>query len=271
MDEKQMKALLIDTFNTVSGGYDGRPLRFFIHSAGIMAGLLRLRGNEQVLDVACGTGHASVALARLLLRGRVLAVDFSSGMLAQARRKAAGLELANIEFIEQDMQNMGFPENHFDSAVCAFGIFFAADMEKQLAHISSKVKPGGRIMISSFQENYFSPFRELFLDRIAGCGVQVPPQTWKRIAHEQGCRELFTKAGLTDVRVEKRNLGYFLDSAEDWWSIVWNAGMRSMVNRLSPADQQRFKQEHLRETEAQRTEKGIWLDIGVLYTAGTKP
>jgi ubiquinone/menaquinone biosynthesis C-methylase UbiE len=271
MDEKQLKALLIDTFNTVSGDYDGKPLRFFPDSAANMAGMLNLRGNEQVLDVACGTGHASVAIARLLPHGRVTAVDFSSGMLAQARKKAAALNLTNIEFVERDMQDLGFPENQFDSAVCAFGIFFVTDMETQLAHISSRVKPGGRIMISNFQENYFSPLKDLFFDRIADYGVQDPPQAWKRIAHEEGCRELFKNAGLTDIRVESRNIGYFLDSAEDWWSIVWNAGLRRMVSGLSISDQQRFKREHLQEIELLGTKDGIWLDIGVLYTAGAKP
>ena len=271
MDEKQLKTLLIDTFNTVSGEYDNKALRFFPDSARNMTRLLKLHGNEQVLDVACGTGNTSVAIAPLLPTGRVTAVDFSPGMLAQARQKAAAMGLNNIEFIEQDMQDLGFPENRFDIAVCAFGIFFVSDMESQLAHISAKVKQGGRIMISNFQENYFSPLKELFFDRIADYGVPSPPQTWRRIAHEQGCRELFQKAGLTDVHVETRNVGYVLDSAEDWWSIVWNAGLRRMVSRLSPEDQERFKREHLREIEAQRTENGIWLDVGVLYTIGTKP
>jgi len=270
MDEKELKTLLINTFNTVSNDYDSKPLRFFPDSAENMARLLQVHGDEQLLDVACGTGHTSVAIARLLPGGRVTAVDFSSGMLAQARQKAAALNLNNIEFIERDMEDLAFPDNTFDCAVCAFGIFFVMDMEKQLAHISSKVKPGGRIMISNFQENYFSPLKELFFDRIAGFGVPAHPQTWKRIAHEQGCRELFQKACLTDISVESRNVGYFLDSAEDWWSIVWNAGLRRMVSQLSPTDQERFKQEHLQEVETLRTDKGIWLDIGVLYTIGTR-
>lgn len=271
MDEKQLKTILIDTFNTVSGDYDSRPLRFFPESAANLAGLLPLRGDEHVLDVACGTGHASVAVARQLPQGRVTAVDFSSGMLAEARKKAVALGLGNIEFIERDMQDLGFSENQFDVAVCAFGIFFVLDMETQLAHIASRVKPGGRIMISNFQENYFSPLKELFFDRIATYGVQNPPQAWKRIAHEKGCRELFEKAGLSDIAVRTMNLGYFLDSAEDWWSIVWNAGLRRMVSQLTAADQQRFKQEHLREIKALATKEGLWLDVGVLYTVGTRP
>jgi len=270
MDEQQLKTMLIETFNTVSEGYDNRALRFFPESAKNMAALLHLRGDEDVLDVACGTGHAALAIAPLLPRGRVTAVDFSPGMLAQARRKAETLKLANIEFLERDMQSLGFSANPFDIAVCAFGIFFVTDMETQLGHIGSMIKPGGRIMISSFREYYFSPMKELFFDLLASYGIQSPPQAWKRIAHEAGCRQLFETAGMTDIRVETRNAGYYLDSADDWWSIVWNAGLRRMVTQLSPMDQERFKREHLREIEAMRTGDGIWLDVAVLYTVGTK-
>jgi len=270
MDEQQRKAMLKETFDTVSGGYDERALRFFPASAAHMAALLRLRGDEHVLDVACGTGHASLAAARLLPSGRVTAVDFSPGMLDQARRKAHSLGIRNIEFLERDMQNLGFSGSPFDVAICAFGIFFVEDMDKQLSHIASAVRPGGRIMITNFLENYFHPLKDLMVKRLTGYGAQLPPQTWKRISNEAGCRQLFEKAGLKNITVDQKNVGYYLDNAEQWWDVVWNAGFRRMVSQLLPEDQARFKQEHLQEVEAQRTSDGIRLDVGVLYTIGTK-
>ncbi len=269
MDEK-LKLMLKETFDTVSEGYDRQALRFFPASAENLISFLNLRGDERVLDVACGTGHVSLAIAHLLPLGLVTAVDFSSGMLAQARRKAAESKIDNIDFMERDMQLLGF-EDYFDIAICAFGIFFVEDMDMQLAHIVSAVRPGGRVVITNFLENYFSPLKELFFNRLATYGVRNQPQTWRRIAHETGCRALFEKAGLSDVRVEIRNVGYYLDGADDWWSIVWNAGLRRMVTQLSQQDQKRFTREHLQEIEALRTREGIWLDVGVLYTMGTKP
>ena len=168
------------------------------------------------------------------------------------------------------MTALGFPPGSFDAAVCAFGIFFVEDMDKQLAHMASVVKPGGRVMISSFEENYFSPLKEKFFARIESFGVPPHPQAWRRIANEAGCKEFFMKAGLTDVEVLRKNVGYYLDSALDWWDIVWNAGLRRMVTRLSTEDQERFRQEHLAEVEGVRTDKGIWLDVEVLYTSGRK-
>lgn len=271
MDEQQLKTILQETFNAVSGGYDKSALRFFPAGAEHMAASLGLRGDEQVLDVACGTGHASLAIAKKLKTGRVTAVDFSSGMLDQARKKASALGIRTVEFLERDMRDLGFPADLFDVAICAFGIFFVEDMDAQLSYIASLVRPGGRIMISSFEENYFSPLKEMFFARIEACGVPPHPQSWRRIASVAGCKELFTKAGLRDIDVLKKNVGYHLRDAEDWWDIVWNAGLRRFVTRLSSEDQERFKREHLKEIGALGTDRGIWLDVGVLYTVGTKP
>jgi ubiquinone/menaquinone biosynthesis C-methylase UbiE len=270
-DQQQIKALMKETFDTVSSGYDNGALRFFPASAEHMAASLGLRGDEHVLDVACGTGHASFAIAKQLNTGRVTAVDFSSGMLDQARKKAASLGVLNVEFLERDMQDLGFPAGLFDVAVCAFGIFFVEDLDAQLAHIVSAVRPGGRVMISNFQESYFHPLKDLMAKRLEAYGVQMPPPTWKRISNEAGCRQLFEQAKLTNITVMQKNVGYYLNSADEWWDIVWTAGYRRMVARLSAKDQEPFKREHLQEVEALRRGKGIWLDVGVLYTVGVKP
>jgi ubiquinone/menaquinone biosynthesis C-methylase UbiE len=271
MDELQRKIMLKETFNAVSGGYDNKALRFFSESARHLAASLELKGNEQVLDVATGTGHAALALAVRVPRGRVTGVDFSSGMLDQARCKAASMNIRNIEFLERDMLSLGFPANEFDAAVCAFGIFFADSMDSALMHIVEAVASGGQVGISGFQENYFHPLKDLMVNRLAGFGIQQPPQTWKRIATEAGCRELFEKAGLRDIRVEQRNVGYFLSNANEWWDVVWNAGFRRMVVQLTPSEQERFKREHLQEVAELATRDGIWLDVGVLFVIGTKP
>ena len=270
MDEQERKNLLKDTFDSVAAGYDAGPLRFFPLSAAQLASDLDLRGDERVLDVATGTGHAALALAARLPRGKVTGVDFSRGMLAQARAKAASLQVRNVEFLERDMQELGFPAGGFDAAVCSFGIFFSEDMDSQLAHIAAAVKPKGQVAISSFQEDYFGPLRELMATRLFSYGVQMPPQTWKRIATETGCRALFAQAGLRDVRVEAKNVGYFLPSADEWWDVIWNAGFRRLVGQLAPAEQERFRREHLEEVAALATTEGIWLDVGVLFTIGRK-
>jgi 2-polyprenyl-3-methyl-5-hydroxy-6-metoxy-1,4-benzoquinol methylase len=159
----------------------------------------------------------------------------------------------------------------FDVAVCAFGIFFAEDMSSQLLRIADTVKPGGRVMISSFAKDYMQSLRSLMVARLGRFSVETPLQTWLRTAEPQACRELFAGAGLRDVEVEAKNLGYFLAGAEEWWQVVWSAGFRRMLVRLSLPDQARFKEQHLAEIEALRTPDGIWMDVPALFTIGSKP
>ena len=269
MNTEQIRTILKNTFNTVADAYDHPVLRFFPACARHLADRLGLRGDERVLDVATGTGHVALELAARLPRGRVAGVDFSAGMLAQARQKAAARGVANVEFAEMDMQDLRFDAGQFDAAVCAFGIFFVEDMETTLAHIASKVRPGGTVVLCNFQKDYFFPLRKLLTDRLAAHGVPLPPQTWERIAVEEGCRTLFETAGLRDIRVEARNMGYWLADENEWWDVVWNAGFRRMVSQLPAADLPSFRADHLRDVAALKTAQGLRLDVGVLFTVGT--
>jgi hypothetical protein len=188
-----------------------------------------------------------------------------------AREKAAAQKVNNIEFLEMNMQELDFPAGKFDAAICAFGIFFVEDMKTQLKHIARTVKSGGTIAICSFHENYFQPMRDLMVNRLNKYNnSQQPLQTWKQIACESGCKDLFRKAGIVDVHVEQKNVGYFLKNELEWWNVIWNAGFRRMISQLKPADLDKYKKEHLQEVAALSTKDGIWLDVEVLYTIGRK-
>jgi len=271
INEQERKAMIRSTFNTVAGGYDNPAFSFFTKSAEHMTACLDLKGDEHVLDVATGTGVVALRLARRLTHGRVTAIDFSEGMLAQARMKAEAGSVRNIEFLEMDMQAVRFPDNYFDAATCAFGIFFAEDMENQLKHITGKIKEGGKVILSAFYEDSFLPMSELYINRIQKYGVERPSIPWKRISTEGKCASLLGNSGLIDVRVIIKDVGYYLKSIDEWWDVIWNGGFRRYLSPFSAHDLEKFRKEHLAEVAKLATENGIWMDVKVLYAIGTKP
>jgi ubiquinone/menaquinone biosynthesis C-methylase UbiE len=271
MGSESRKSKMIETFNTVAAGYDNRSLRFFSESARCMARYLDTPNIRSVLDVATGTGNLALEIARTFPDTQVTGIDFSAGMLAQARAKAKKEGIGNAEFLEMDMHEITLPDKHFDAGVCAFGLFFAEDMAEQLRHMTAKVRPGGRIVISCFYEDSFQPLAEILADRLEQYGVERPPLKWRLIATEPKCAALFHDSGLEEIRVEKKDLGYYLKGAAEWWDVVWNAGFRNQVSQLPFQGLERFKVEHLGEVEALRTQDGIWLNVSVLYTSGIRP
>lgn len=270
MNEEQIINIVKETFDKVADGYDGQALRFFLKGAEHLCDHLDLHVHEHVLDVATGTGNAAITIAKRLPEGRVTGVDFSGGMLDRARNKASRLGLGNVDFRQMDMRALEFPADHFDVAVCSFGIFFVSAMDDQLLRIVNAVKSGGRVAITSFSEDQFQPLRQMMLARLADYGVTQSPQAWERVATKSRCLALFKRANLKNPKVLLKNVGYYLRGADDWWDVVWNAGFRRLVDQLSADDQARFKREHLREVEALRTAHGIWLNAPVLFTVGTK-
>jgi ubiquinone/menaquinone biosynthesis C-methylase UbiE len=266
----EQKAAIRDTFNIVAEGYDNPSFRFFSISAEQMVACLELRGDEHVLDVATGTGHVAFQLAHRLSWGRVTAIDFSERMLAQARMKTEDWELRNIGFQEMDMRRLLFPDRHFDAATCAFAIFFVKDMEGQIRHISEKVKTGGKIILSFFNRGSFMPSMKLFHDRLERYGFErsVPP--WESIGTEDKCLSLLRKAGLSDAKIVKKEIGYFLGNPDEWWDVLWNGGARRYIDGISPRDIEDFREEHLAEVWQHATDDGLWLDVKVLYAMGTK-
>jgi ubiquinone/menaquinone biosynthesis C-methylase UbiE len=268
MNEDERKQLMKATFDAVSEGFDSGALRFFSESAKCMVNYLKGPDVARVLDVATGTGNLALEIARNLPGTHVTGIDFSAGMLSRARAKSAGL--SNVEFLEMDMESLEFPDDYFDAVVCAFGIFFVVDMVSQLKHLRSKIRPGGKIVISGFYEDAFQPLIEIFSRRLESYGVERPSLTWKRIATERLSRDLMRDAGFAKIEVHRKELGYYLEDAAEWWQLVWNAGLRSQLNQLSAEDLERFRTEHLEEIDALRTTEGIRLKMEILFTIGVK-
>ena len=129
------------------------------------------RAGEHVLDIGCGAGHTSRALAAMTApNGRVTGVDISAPLLEIARARGGGprfvLADAGTERIE------GAP---FDAAFSRFGVMFFDDPTAAFAHLREQLRAGGRLAFvcwRSFEEN---PWMWLPLDAVAPLLKEKPP------------------------------------------------------------------------------------------------
>lgn len=105
--------------------------------------LLSLRAGDWALDVGTGTG-----LSLPLFPGwcRVVAVDISEKMLAQAAKKVKKYGLANVSLLTQDACQMSFPDNSFDCVSAAYVASVVPDPNKLVQEIKRVCRPGGRIV-----------------------------------------------------------------------------------------------------------------------------
>jgi demethylmenaquinone methyltransferase/2-methoxy-6-polyprenyl-1,4-benzoquinol methylase len=105
-----------------------------------------LRPGGRALDVACGTGALTRELARRTTPGgRVVGLDFSPGMLEEARRRAPAMT-----WMEGDALDLPFGEAEFDAATIAFGLRNLADPALGLREMARVVRPGGRLVVLEF-------------------------------------------------------------------------------------------------------------------------
>ncbi len=108
--------------------------------------LFKPEAGERVLDAGCGTGNFSLKLAR---RGcEVVGIDISGPMLELARKKVSQTNLS-VDFYRQDLLDLDFVGESFDSAFSMATFEFIKDYEKAFQEIRRVVKPGGRILIGT--------------------------------------------------------------------------------------------------------------------------
>ena len=104
---------------------------------------------QQILDVACGTGDSTIAIAAAAAPGsRVTGVDISEGMMALVMRKAAHEGVHDrIRLQLADGENLPFEAGRFHRVSCAFGIRNFEHKELGLKEFHRVLKPGGKAVI----------------------------------------------------------------------------------------------------------------------------
>jgi len=214
---EQRAARVRDLFDTIASRYD---LINDLQSFGLhrhwkrrLLQLAEARPGQRALDLCCGTGDVTRALAQ---RGvETVGLDFSQPMLAvaNARTKARSLGAA-IQFLRGDAQQIPFPDNRFDLVTISYGLRNLADWQLGLREMQRVTRPGGRILVLDFGKPdnaiwrgiYFAYLRRFvpILGRIFCGDADTHGYILESLLHyaaQKGVAAKMEELGLTRVRV----------------------------------------------------------------------
>jgi len=232
--------------------------------------LVPLQNGQQVLDIATGTGIIAIAASEIVgSQGKVIGVDFSPGMLKQARRKIAAAGLQNIELIEADADTITFADEQFDAIFCATAIVLLSNIPAALRQWYRWLKPGGTVAFSCWSETSF--FTQIIMKICAKYGFELP-NLHKPLGSPEKCSALLQDIGFQDIQIKTEQFGSYLslDEAKNFWQGTWLCPNGHPLLHLSDAQIEPLKADFRAEVETFATDKGVWQEKTTFFVVGKK-
>jgi SAM-dependent methyltransferase len=161
---------------------------------------------ERVLDVGCGAGASSLALAALVgPRGQVLGVDISETLIDRAR--ALTPQDTPALFRVADASSAELPEGEFNILYSRFGAMFFHDPTGAFAHMRRALRPGGRVAFVCWRGVAENDWMRLPMGAIKGIlPPTAPPDPEAPGPFSFGDRDrvarILTAAGFIDIAIE---------------------------------------------------------------------
>lgn len=192
--------------------------------------VLRPQPDERVLDIGCGCGQTSVALAaKVGSGGAVVAADISRPMLEVARRRPLPDGAALPEFREADAQSDELGDGAFDAAFSRFGVMFFSDPVAAFANIRSALRPQGRLGFVCWRPFTENAWMKIPMDAAQPLLPPTPPADPTApgpfaFADADRVRGILERAGFADVTIDGFDAAIGGSSVEDTVSMTFRVG-----------------------------------------------
>lgn len=175
---------------------------------------LGIQAGSRVIDLGAGSGNAALEAAR---RGAVvLAVEPAARLLGVCRQRAMDEGLV-VDTVEGDASRIPAGDGAFDALVSVFAVIFAPDADVAAREMLRVVRPGGRIVITSWDTS--GPIAEAGMI-LRGAMAALAPSAQHRAAPAWADRafvtDLFAKHGAV-VSIGEASLPFEAASAEAWF------------------------------------------------------
>ena len=162
---------------------------------------------SRVLDVGCGTGSTTLAVARLLgAQGRSIGIDLSAPMIAVARARAER-ERSSASFVIADAQTHTFEPASFEMIVSRFGVMFFDDSVRAFANLRRAAAPKADLRVVVWRSPADNPFMTAaeraaapFLPELPARRPDEPGQF--AFADRSRVHSILEKSGWTEIDIQ---------------------------------------------------------------------
>ena len=138
------------------------PEAIFAPIAELLFAQARLAPGERVIDIGCGGGATTLAIASQVgAAGGVTGVDVSALMIARARERADGTSAAT--FVVADAGSHDFSPEWADLLFSRFGVMFFVDPVASFANLRKGLAHGGRVVFACWREAKRNPWQMIAL------------------------------------------------------------------------------------------------------------
>jgi SAM-dependent methyltransferase len=190
-------------------GYGGREAERLEDQARTLEALLHgdtgFPEDASVLEVGCGTGAQTVALARRSPGARITAIDVSDVSLAEAEKRIADEGIGNVRLMRADLHALPFPPGTFDHVFVCFVLEHLVDPAGALATLRPLLRRGGTITVIEGDHGsvLFNPESAAARAAIA-CQVELQRRAGGDALIGRRLHPLLAAAGFAEVRVSPR-------------------------------------------------------------------
>ncbi len=253
------KEWIREIFSKAAPNYGQHHNAFFNHFARGLVQLADLQPGQHVLDVATGRG-AVLKQAQLFLgsNSRVVGVDLSSEMIQQL-----SVELPETELHVMDAESLGFPDESFDVVFCGFGVFFFPNIELALQEFFRVLKPGGKLLFSTWQSD------NGLLQAIAKeeLSAYSSAKTNLHSFHDP----VYIQKLLPDVKIHEDRLDHIYPTLEAWFQSLWFQGARGLLEKLTPSQLEDLKKKLFERLAPELKSDGLHNVFQSYYIEARKP
>jgi len=207
MDRNEMVTGVRAVFDLVADEYDNVGVPFFQPIAEGLVEAVGAAPGDRALDLGCGNGASSRALAAAVVpHGSVVGLDLSPAMVDRARRSLEGSGL-DATLLVGDASDPDLPGESFDVAISSLVLFFLPEPAAALSTWVRLLAPGGRIGLSTF-----GPSNDQWQSLEAPLRDFMPPLDPRTVgpqspfASDEGMAALLADAGASDVRTTTRRV-----------------------------------------------------------------